>query len=125
MTLKEKVLYRQIHPLKLAADIGCEPVSLYFLWRHKLFLGLTTHFIPPIVASLLVIRHADLEALKASTAGAYIQRHMTAIVERVRLAGDVVMVLGAWFHEPALIASGLAVIILAWCSGFGRESPPS
>jgi len=29
MTLKEKILYHQVHPLKLAADIGCEPVSLY------------------------------------------------------------------------------------------------
>jgi hypothetical protein len=32
MTLQEKILYHQIHPLKLAADIGCELASLYFFW---------------------------------------------------------------------------------------------
>ena len=55
MTLKEKILYHQIHPLKLAADIGCEPVSLYFFWQHDLVLGLATHFVPPIAASLILI----------------------------------------------------------------------
>ncbi len=123
MKLKEKILYHQIHPLKLAADIGCEPVSLYFLWHHNFLLGLTTHFIPPIVASLLLVRYGDLEAYKSSRAGAYLRRHMTRTVEGVRFAGDIVMALGAWFHHPSLIALGLAVIILAWCSGLVRNPP--
>jgi hypothetical protein len=113
MTLKEKLLYHQIHPLKLAADIGCERVSLYLFWQRKLFLGLTTHFIPPIVASLLLIRYADLEGLKNSTAGAYIQRYMTRNIEGIRFAGDIVMMLGAWFQKPSLTALGLSAIILA------------
>jgi hypothetical protein len=57
MTLKEKVLYHQIHPWKLTADIGCEPLSLYFFWQHDLALGLATHFLPPIAASLILIRY--------------------------------------------------------------------
>jgi hypothetical protein len=81
MRLKERILYHQIHPLKLATDHGCERVSLYFLWRHNLVLGLTTHFIPPIVSSLLLIRFADLEPYKNSKAGAYWQRHMTKTAE--------------------------------------------
>lgn len=40
MTLEEKILYHQIHPLKLAADIAGEPVSLYWFWQHKLLLGM-------------------------------------------------------------------------------------
>ena len=94
MTLKEKILYHQIHPLKLATDIGCEPVSL---------------------------RYGDLEAYKSSRAGAYVRRHRTRTVEGVRFAGDIVMVLGAWFHHPCWIASGLGVIILAWSSGLVRK----
>lgn len=117
MTLKEKVLYHQIHPLKLAADIGCEPVSLYFFWHHDLVLGLTMHFAPPIAASLILIRFADFEAIKRSRAGAYLRRNMTRIVEGIRLAGDIVMVFGAWFHQPYLIILGLAGVVLAWCSG--------
>lgn len=121
MTLKEKVLYHQIHPLKLTADIGCEPVSLYFFWHHDLVLGLTTHFVPPIAASLILISCADFEAIKRSRAGAYLRRNMTRIVEGIRLAGDIVMVFGAWFHRPSLIIAGVAVIVIAWSSGGIRK----
>jgi hypothetical protein len=121
MTLKEKALYHQIHPLKLIADIGCEPVSLYFFWHHDLALGLATHFVPPIAASLILIRCADFEAIKGSRAGAYLRRNMTRIVEGIRFAGDVVMVLGAWFHRPPLIIAGLIVIVMAWSSGGIRK----
>lgn len=121
MTLKEKVLYHQIHPLKLTADIGCEPVSLYFFWHHDLVLGLTTHFVPPIAASLILISCADFEAIKRSRAGAYLRRNMTRIVEGIRLAGDIVMVFGAWFHRPSPIIAGVAVIVIAWSSGGIRK----
>jgi hypothetical protein len=121
LTFKEKVLYHQIHPLKLFADIGCEPLSLYFFWQRDLLLGLTTHLIPPIVASVLVIRYADLERLKNSRAGAFLERHMTKTVEGVRLAGDIVMVFGAWFHQPVWIALGLAIAVAAWSSGMLRK----
>jgi len=121
MTLKEKILYHQIHPLKLAADVSCALVSLYFFWRHNVLVGLATHFIPPIAASVLLIRYGHLEALKSSRAGAYLKRHMTRTVEGVRSVGDIVMVLGAWFHQPALIAVGLAVVIMAWSNGLIRK----
>ena len=121
MTLKEKALYHQIHPLKLTADIGCEPVSLYFFWHHDLALGLAAHFVPPIAASLILIRCADFEAIKRSRAGAYLRHNMTRIVEGIRFAGDLVMVLGAWFHRPFLIIAGLVVIVIAWSSGGLRK----
>ena len=121
MTLKEKILYHQIHPLKLATDIGCEPVSLYFFWQHDLVLGLATHFVPPIAASLILIGCADFEGIKSSKAGAYLQRHMTRTIEGIRLAGDIVMVFGAWLHRPSLSVAGLAVAVIAWCGGcFGK-----
>src|SRR5215469_27601 len=121
MTLKEKVLYHQIHPLKLTADVGCEPVSLYFFWHHDLALGLATHFVPPIAASLILIRWADFEVIKRSRAGTYLRRNMTRIVEGFRFAGDIVMVLGAWFHRPRLIIARLIVILYAWSSGGIRK----
>ena len=117
MTLREKALYHQIHPAKLATDILAEPISLYFFWRHDLALGLATHFLPPIIASALVMRFADLEPLKASPLGRYIGRHMTRTVEAARLAGDLVMVAGAWLRSPWLIALGLAIVAAAWLSG--------
>ena len=35
MTLKEKALYHQIHPLKLSTDILASLVSLYLFWLHQ------------------------------------------------------------------------------------------
>jgi hypothetical protein len=117
MTLREKALYHQIHPGKLATDILSEPISLYFFWRHSLWLGLATHFLPAIAASALVMAFVDLEPLKASRLGRYIGRHMTRSVEGARLAGDLVMVAGAWLRLWPLIAGGLAVVAAAWLSG--------
>ena len=122
MTLREKALYHQIHPAKLATDILAEPVSLYFFWTHQLWLGLATHFAPPILASALVVRFADLEPLKDSPLGRYVGRHMTRAVEAARFTGDLVMVAGAWLRAPWLIALGLAVVAAAWLSG-RRPSP--
>jgi hypothetical protein len=122
MTLQEKILYHQIHPLKLAADIGCEPVSLYFFWQHNLLLGLATHFAPPIAASFWLIARANLEAYKNSAGGAFLRRHMTRTVEAIRLLGDLLMAVGAWIRLPSLIASGAVIIVLAWASGFARKA---
>src|SRR5580704_13934270 len=117
MTLREKALYHQIHPAKLATDILTEPVSLYFFWRHDLWIGLATHFLPPIIASALVMRFVDLERLKASPLGRYVGRHMTRSVAAARMAGDLVMVAGAWLRSPWIIVAGVAVVVAAWLSG--------
>jgi hypothetical protein len=36
MTLKERMLYHQVHPAKLGTDIAAEVTSLYFFWQHEL-----------------------------------------------------------------------------------------
>jgi hypothetical protein len=125
MTLQEKILYHQIHPLKLAADIGCEPVSLYLFWHHKLLFGLATHFVPPIAASVWLIPRANLESYKNSAAGAYLRRNMTRTIEGIRLVGDLLMAVGAWIRLPSVIILGAAIIVLAWTSGLIRKGPMS
>src|SRR5271156_466265 len=117
LTLREKALYHQIHPAKLAVDILTEPVSLYVFWRHELVVGLIAHFGPPIVASVALIAWADLAPLKASPLGRYVGRHMTRSVEAARLAGDLIMVAGAWMRSPWVIALGVVVVVAAWLSG--------
>jgi hypothetical protein len=117
MTLKEKALYNQIHPLKLSTDILAAAISLYFFWLHRLLPALIVHFIPPLIASALLIRYADLEPIKESAFGRYIGRSMTRTIESIRLFGDLVMVVGVWVHDLMLLSAGLLVIIGAWCSG--------
>lgn len=117
MTLSEKVLYHQIHPAKLGTDISSELASLYFLWERQLGLGLATHFLPPIVASVILISFGHFESQKNSKFGRYIRWHMTRAIEAIRLLGDVMMAVAAWYHSPILIALGLLIVLTAWGSG--------
>ncbi len=121
MTPSEKVLYHQIHPLKLGTDGTFALVSLYFFWQHRFWLALVLHVAPPILASALVISLADLEKQKHSAFGRYVKRMMTRTVEAVRLAGDIVMVFGAWYHSYTLIVGGLVIVVAAWLSGLARD----
>ncbi len=117
MTLKEKALYNQIHPLKLSTDILAAAVSFYLFWVHQPLPALLLHFAPPLIASWLLIRYADLKPLKQSAFGRYVAANMTRTIEAVRLFGDLVMIFGAWLHDPLLMGIGLLVIIGAWCNG--------
>ena len=117
MTPKEKILFHQVHPGKLATDILAAIVSLYFFWQHELIIGLLTHFIPPPVASFLAIRFAALEPYKNSRLGAYLSRYMTRTAEGVRLAGDLITVFAAWYRSPLGIVAGFVLVLAAWTYG--------
>ena len=117
MDIRERALYHQIHPLKLATDIGATPPALYLLWRHHLAAGVLASLVPPVVASAALVLGADLERQKASTLGRYISRHMTGPIVALRLAGFVVSAAGAWRRSPGLIAAGLLMTLFAWLRG--------
>jgi hypothetical protein len=74
MALKEKILFHQVYPVKLAIDIGAAIASLYFFWQQELILGLVTHFIPPPIVSTVVIHFVNLEPHKNSYLGHYLVR---------------------------------------------------
>lgn len=117
MTLQEKALYHQIHPLKLATDITAQVVATYFFWEHQLLLGLLAMFVPPIVASLLLVTTLDFTRIQDSAVGRYLKRSMTRAMEGVRLAGTLPMIFGAWYHLPWLILLGLAIVLFGWLRG--------
>jgi hypothetical protein len=117
MTPHEKALYHQIHPLKLFTDMSAEVISLYLFWKHKLFAGLLVIFLPPIIASLLIIRWADLEPYKRSAFGKYVRTYMTPSVVALRVLGTVITHLGAWYRQPVLLPVGLGVVVVGWGRG--------
>lgn len=80
---------------------------------------------PPILTSALLVSFGSFEAQKQSAFGHYLARHMTGAIEAIRFAGDVVMIFGAWYRAPALIAAGLLVVLGAWTSGPLRRRPRS
>src|SRR5256885_858056 len=103
MTARERYLYHQIHPLKLATDIAAGFGALYPLWRHEFLLALCVLMVPPVIASVLVLRFADLDKLRRSAFGRYVALYMTHGMEALRLLGMLVMMLGAWLHSAPLI----------------------
>jgi hypothetical protein len=117
MTPQEKTLYHQIHPFKLATDISAEIVSLYLFWKHKLLAGLFVFLVPPVIASLLIMRLVDLETYKQSAFGRYIRSYMTPPAVVLRMLGTVITHIGAWYRKPALIPLGLATVLLGWLRG--------
>jgi hypothetical protein len=123
LSLQDKVLYHQIHPLKLAADWGSTPLSLYLLWRHKTLPALVVTFMPPLVSSWAIIRFANLAPYKASPFGRYIAIYMTPSLQALRLVGFGVMAVGAWLHRAWLIPLGLCAILYGWLRGIILPRP--
>lgn len=123
MNSKERMLYHQIHPLKLAVDWGMAALALYFLWSHQLLVAIAVMFIPSIIASFAIIRWVNLEGYKNSVFGRYISTYMTHSVEGVRFLGLAVGSIGAWQHSSALIAVGVVIIVLAWMRGIISPRP--
>jgi hypothetical protein len=89
------VLYHQIHPAKLAADITGSIISTYLMWHRRFGPAMLAAWVPAILGSALVLRFADLERLKHSAFGHYIRQFMTRRIEAWRFAGQIVMWVGA------------------------------
>jgi len=121
MTVEERLLYHQIHPLKLLTDLGVTPCALLLLRQHRLAIGLAVSFLPPVVASAVILRYAELEPYERSRVGRYVRRHMTPAMQALRLAGAVVMMLGAWYRRPWLLPAGLCIILFGWLRGLLRD----
>jgi hypothetical protein len=123
MNFNEKILYHQIHPAKLTADISGGLVSTYLLWNHQFALAMLVAFVPAILASAILLRFADLQHLKDSRFGKYIHRFMDRRIEAWRFAGLILMWFGAWHHRWWAIVVGTLAIIAAWMVGLWFKPP--
>jgi hypothetical protein len=121
MDFGEKVLYHQIHPAKFAADVSSSLVSSYLMWRRRFAWAMLGAFVPAVLASVLIIRYADLERRKHSRLGRYMHRYMDWRVSGWRSLGQGVMWVGAWYRVGKLIPIGLAIVVGAWASGLWRK----
>lgn len=113
----ERLLYHQIHPLKLFTDVMTASTTAGFFWAHRLWLGLLIGWVPSIAVSAALLRWADLEPYRTSAFGRYVRRFMTRRVELARLAGLVPLWGGAWLRRPALMGAGAAWILGCWLLG--------
>lgn len=124
MYARERQIYHQIHPFKLATDVVSALAAAAFFWQHSLAIALGVGLLPPIVASALVLRFANLDRYRDSRIGAYIGRNMTRRVEVARLAGLLPLWGGAWLQRGFLIAAGIVWILLCWLWCFRPPAPP-
>ncbi len=117
MEFRERVLYHQIHPLKLATDWLTGIGASILLWQHCLGPALLLGLVPPVVVSTFLLLFADLTSYRSSAFGRYVARFMSRSVEAGRLLGLMVFWTGAWWHRSVLIATGVLVILACWLYG--------
>lgn len=118
--VREKNLYHQIHPVKLATDWITGIFALILLWHHYIVGTLVIMFVPSIIVTIFIINYVDLSNQKASPFGKYISNNMTKSMEMIRFIGFVIAIFGAWFHFVSVIVVGIIVILLAWLQGVWR-----
>jgi hypothetical protein len=123
MDLRERVLYHQIHPLKLFTDIATAIVATALFWRHSLIAALVFGFLPSVAVSFALLRWSDLEPYRRSAFGRYVSRFMTRRVEAARFAGLLPLWGGAWIHCLGTVGVGALWILACWL--WGLRTPRS
>ena len=117
MDSAERVLYHQIHPVKLLTDVAAAGIAGALLWQHRLGAALVVGFVPSILVSAALLRWANLEPYRDSAFGRYVARFMTRRVEAARLLGLLPLWGGAWWRRPAVIGAGVLWIVGCWLWG--------
>jgi hypothetical protein len=117
MTLLEKNLYQQIHPVRLIVDWGSGITACYFFWMRDIWTGVAISVLPSLIVSLFVVRFADLEKIQSSPFGRYFKRTYSRTVDIIRFAGFVILAGSSWWHSAPGMIAGLLIIILTWTYG--------
>lgn len=120
MTFAERVLYHQVHPLKIATDIGATVVAIPLLWNGDLALGLAIVFLSPVVGSTIVMATADLAPYRDGAIGAYLRRYMGPLPQAIRLALGLTILFAAWIHNALVIVICVLLVAVVWLNGILR-----
>jgi hypothetical protein len=123
MNRRDRLLYHQIHPLKLATDVGTAIIAAVAFWHHAPVAGVVVGFIPSIVVTIALLRWADLEPYASSRLGRYVRRYMTRRVEAARFVGLIPLWGGAWMHRLSVVGFGVLWILACWLWGLRASRP--
>jgi hypothetical protein len=114
MRLAEGALIHQVHPAKICADVTASILSNALLWHARPKSALAVRVTLPVAGSVAVLALADLDALARTRRGKYVLVHMPPSAQAVRLAGDVLMGIGARRRSAGLLLVGAAVVAAGW-----------
>jgi hypothetical protein len=117
MTFAERVLYHQIHPAKVFADVATAIIAIDLFWQRALIPGLVVGLGPPILVSLAILQEIHLEPYRQSRLGAYLRRYMTATAQTLRLFGALLAFYAAWHRVLAGIVAAFVLVAACWAYG--------
>ena len=117
MTIREKVLYHQVHLLTLSADAVAFAAGAVLLWHQHLLRAMAIGLGLPIAASIIVIQSVNLERLARSRSGHYVARYMTRWTVVARVIGVLIAWDGAWNRSAFWCVVGLLMVALVWARG--------
>lgn len=121
MERREKLVYHQVHPIKLLTDVLTSFSSSWLLWRGWWWVAAAVVWLPSIVVSIVLVAAADLGAYAQRPIGRYAARHLgRGRITALRFGGQAVMWAGAAAHLVALLPLGAVVVADAWLSGVRR-----
>lgn len=121
MTLQERTLYHQIHPLKLATDIGVTAPAIALFWAHQFWAALLVTLLPSVIVSAALLRWGRLEWLRDSAFGRYLARYMTPAAQFARSLALILLCVGGWLRLWWVIALGLLIVLVAWGYGLALQ----
>ena len=121
---RDAYLLHQVHPAKLATDIGAGIISDWLMWHRRVPAALLASFPPAMTASAILMRR-DLSALRGTRRGRYVLAHMPPSAQAVRFAGQLVAWRAAYRHSLAGIVAGHLIVIAGWSYGLIRPAQRS
>ena len=121
MTFAERVLYHQIHPAKVFADVATAIIAIDLFWSHHLGTGLVIGVVSPFLVSVALVGEADLGRYRASAMGRYVRRFMPPWLQILRVFGVALAFYAAWWHLPAGVVAGFAIVAACWLNGLVRS----
>lgn len=116
-TNAKRLLFAQIHPIRVAVTAVSGSAALLLFSRHYLTAGAATAAFPTVAACLWLAKYGDLEALRRSSSGKYVCRWMTPFAYAERVVGFALMCTAAWLRSYPLMAFGTALVVHAWTAG--------
>ena len=128
---------QEIHPVIAGTDIAAEMAACALFWRRKPLAGLLVRLVPPVVATALMTRGVATASAEQDPPGAGtdpagappVPAIRPTINHGIRVAGDVLLLWGAWRRKTPVILAGAAVVAFGWSVKVvgpgGRESQPA
>lgn len=113
---RKTYLLHQVHPAKLATDIGADIASAWLMWHHRRGTALLVAHAAAALASAAVTRR-DLSQLANTRRGRYVVGHMPPSAQALRYIGQVLVWHAAHRHRLAGIALGQVVVVAGWSYG--------